>query len=132
MKFSRFLGVFVSLCFCVVLAGCGDGLQYSTVSGTVTRHGKPAPCLDVQFTPLNPPKGHGVAGIGFTNGEGVFKVFYPAARPTIPVGEYNVSFARTDGATILIDIPEKYREGKSELVVNVKGRSCSFDFNLDE
>ena len=117
---------FLCLSFCLcLLIGCGDGVKYCTVTGTITKDGNPVPGLEISFVPINPPKGHGVPGIGVTDEQGAYKMFYPAGRPKIPSGEYKVSVSvGEDGPPI--EIPQKYKG----ILTTVNKSRTVFDIDL--
>ncbi len=73
---------------CLLLPGCGDGVQKGQVAGTLTLQGKPVSQGSVVFF-----REAGVpAGMGDLNAAGEFQVGEP-----LPVGTYMVAFHFDDG-----------------------------------
>ena len=150
------------LCFAVLLAaltaaGCGRGQKWdlTSVTGTVTRGGKPLPGVEVQFLP---EAGAGVRGprtTGITDARGRYRLSTDVGEDGAVVGKHRVClFDRTvlfpPGSTIRDQLPpdvaarlppagpaqearfpESYgRPGETPLRAGVKPGDNTFDFDL--
>lgn len=70
--------------------GCGsDGPQLSTVTGKVTKGGKPLASVSVTFTPV----GGGIPSAGLTDGEGKFALLSSTGKAGALVGKHKVVLA---------------------------------------
>jgi len=76
------LGLFVSL---VVLTGCSDGPKIVSVSGTLTREGKPVPNLTINFVPAV-----GRPSWAVSDENGRFTAQYDKAQEGVIVGTHTV------------------------------------------
>jgi hypothetical protein len=116
------------LCVCVFIAGCGDGINLGTVTGVVTKDGKPQPKLYVEFFPA----AGGRPAEAITDREGRFELVYTPQKKGTLVGSSNVR----------ISIPGKMDASGDEITprqplkispdtVEVKGGSNSFNFEVN-
>lgn len=129
MPFRRFalLNVFGAVLF-LMSSGCGgasDQPELGDVSGTVTIDGQPLAGCIIVFKP-----DIGRASTGLTDAEGKYSdLEYLYGVPGAKIGPQTVSFEYEIGASGP-PIPAKYAS-KSELKVDVKAGSNTFDFALE-
>lgn len=110
-----------------VLAGCGgaDTPPLGRVSGKVTMGDQPLAGLIVVFKPEV-----GRASTAITDASGHYELEYAHRIRGAKVGPATVMFEWPLGATDTTPLPAKYTT-KSELKVDVKSGSNTFDFPLE-
>ncbi len=112
----------------VVISGCGGGSDtppLGRVTGKVTLGGEPLVGVIVMFKPQE-----GRAATGTTDAEGRYTLEYVYRVPGTKVGPTTVMFEWPLGAKDAKPLDPKYTL-KSELKVDVKAGSNTFDFNLE-
>ena len=126
-KYQTVLTCFAALVTLAAVVGCGGGSTSlgSSVTGTVTVNGSPAPAgLNVLFQPV----GDGVASFGYTNSEGQYELqLTPRTKGATP-GEnlVSVNFEVNEGEGDEIpetvkpsfEILKKFRDGTHKVTVS--------------
>jgi hypothetical protein len=122
------------------LAGCGDGLDLTGVTGTVSLDGKPVPNAVVTFVPQG---GTGSPSNGVTDAEGRYTLMFSRDREGAFVGTHDVT-VETEQVSIeeqsemadegiapgeFVKLPAKYAS-KGELVKEVKPGDNTIDLDL--
>ncbi|TWT31597.1 carboxypeptidase-like regulatory domain-containing protein [Blastopirellula retiformator] len=120
--------------------GCsGDSIdpEYKPVTGTVTLDGQPLANAQVSFVPFEA----GSSGAGFTDQDGVYRLYYAARRPGAKMGENKVfitkekpltskrgEFSRMSESDLEL-LPARYNR-RTELTANVTDQTNVIDFEL--
>ena len=121
MKYQMFLSCFAVLVTLTAVVGCGNGSTSlgSSVTGTVTVNGSPAPAgLDIVFQPT----GNGTPSSGFTNSEGQYELQRtPSSKGATP-GEncVSVEFPINEGEEAPADIKilKSFQDGTYKVTVS--------------
>ena len=112
----------------VVISGCGKGVQFGEVSGSVTFQGKPLPNAVVFFMPQSGP-----AAAGATQADGTFKMVTRRPGDGVLLGPCKVAITPADPINSPLPIPTKYTDAEtSGLTANVEDGENVFDFELTE
>ncbi len=125
-KYQTVLTCFAALLILAAVIGCGGSKSLgSSVTGTITVNGSPAPAgLAVSFQPV----GDGVASYGYTNSEGQYELqLTPRTKGATP-GEnlVSVNFEVNEGEgdeipvtdTPSFEILKKFRDGTHKVTVS--------------
>ncbi|QDS93005.1 hypothetical protein FF011L_17600 [Roseimaritima multifibrata] len=129
---------FVPCLFCLaalVLSGCGDGVDNSAVSGTVTLDGAPLEGAVVEFQPTD-----GRSSVGVTDAEGNYTLQLTASISGAIIGDHKVTITTAraasggEGSDPLVEareelLPAKYNEA-TELTETVESGSNTINFDL--
>lgn len=129
---------FVPCLFCLaslVLSGCGDGVDNSAVSGTVTLDGAPLEGAIVEFQPTT-----GRASVGVSDAEGNYTLALTASISGAIIGDHKVTITTAqapsggEGNEPLVEgrkelLPAKYNTA-TELTAKVESGSNTIDFDL--
>lgn len=127
-KYQTALTCFTALVTLVAVVGCGGGSTSlgSSVTGTVTVNGSPAPAgLNVMFQPV----GDGVASFGYTNSEGQYELqLTPRTKGATPgenlvsvnfeVNEVSEGEEAPEVETPSFEILKDFRDGTHKLTVS--------------
>lgn len=112
----------------VVLSGCGRGVQFGEVTGSVKFKGKPLPNAVVFFMPQSGP-----AAAGATHEDGTFKMVTKRPGDGVLLGPCKVAITPFDPINSPLPIPTKYTDAEtSGLTANVEEGENVFDFELTE
>ncbi len=129
MPCTRSIGLWMlAVLCCGGISGCGgsDTPPLGRVSGTVTLGGEPLVGVIVLFKP-----DQGRAATGTTNGQGQYQLEYTHRVPGAKVGPTTVMFEWPLGSKDAKPLDPKYTSSKSDLKVDVKAGSNTFDFKLE-
>lgn len=113
------------------LVGCGQsGPKLATVSGIVKVNGEPTPFVMVEFQ----PEENGSPSIGYTDGDGRYKLQFSRDRWGAMLGKHVVRLdfdydPGSEDARPPFKIPAKYNRN-SEIRVEVASGSNSHDFEI--
>ena len=115
---QRLLFASLVLLIACALAGCDQGPELGSVTGTVTLDGQPVPHAFVVFTPQGP----GRPSQTKTDAEGRFSLKFNADREGALIGNHRVTVSTADitddGRNIKEIIPAEYnREGAIDVAV---------------
>lgn len=144
--FRCFLLVLVGILLCPLGCSSSDQPELGQVTGTITLDGKPLPGVAVVFQPEN-----GRPARGVTNAEGKYELVYIRQTKGTKVGPNRVEVAPSEegeesegeevgegesqtatkkSKSTKMSVPARYNT-KSELKVDVKSGSNTFDFQLE-
>jgi hypothetical protein len=117
-----------SLCVAAGLclaSGCGGGIPFGEVTGTVTVDEKPAAGLQILFEPQD---GNGPSSWGATADNGTYTLSAPGERSGARVTTHRVSVSpvESDRPRATITIPPRYNQA-SELTCTVKSGRNTFN-----
>jgi hypothetical protein len=102
----------------VLLAGCNSGIDLGTVTGHITKDGKPQPKLIVNFSP-----GAGHRGSqGYTDADGRYELIYTLNKMGAVPGQHHVT----------ITPEQKNNEILLSKDVDVTSGPNTFDFDLGD
>lgn len=121
----RSWGSLLTLC-AILLAGCGSGDRppLGSVTGAITVNGEPFAGVIVSFSPDS-----GRPATAVTDDSGRYRLQYVEGVYGCKVGPNTVGFFPPTGGTMSHSIPARY-QGSSDLKVEVKDGSNTFDFDL--
>jgi hypothetical protein len=117
---------FVGVLLLAGVSGCSSGgVQLGTVTGHITKNGKPQPKISIYMTPLD----HGRASEGLTDTDGNYQMVYTRDLMGALVGKHRLLIS---GAPKMGRNDELISEGKELLSTDVEVHSGSntFDFDL--
>ena len=129
----RFILNIGSILCIVLLIGCGGNSNLGDVSGKVTINGDPLPDAFITFKPT---RFEGVGGktFGKTASDGTYYIVASENESGAYIGEnlvrIKIGDVKSEGGVIEETVPAIY-SSKSELLVEVKSGSITFDFELN-
>lgn len=130
MRDFRMCGTRLSMAMLALVAvlagGCAqeEGPELGSVTGTVTKQGRPVPGVRVVFS-----LGHSRPSAGITDEQGRYELRYTGTRNGALLGRHKVQFySESEDSTDESFAPVKGQD--SELVREVKAGTNVFDFEL--
>jgi hypothetical protein len=122
---SRRLPMLLAAIAILALVGCDSGgVSLGTVSGKITRNGKPLPGAWIKFIPVQP----GRQSFGRTDAEGNYELKYTLEKKGALVGKHRVSLGTGgevgEGGNLLHPEVELHAE---EVEVHSGGNSLNFE-----
>lgn len=122
MSHKRCHGMLFACSLAVAIAGCGDGMGLTNVSGVVTLDGKPVPDATVTFIPKGETESS--PSYGTTDAGGYYSLMFSRDREGVMPGTYDVTIEtekmppsdikamKADGLEVpeYVPVPTKYSQ----------------------
>jgi hypothetical protein len=110
----------------LLLAGCGNGLNLASVTGQVTKDGKPQPKMWVEFVPID----GGRPAEARTDQKGRYELSYSGTEKGAKIGRHRVRIM-SGGDVDSRDNELSPRKQVHTAEVEVESGSNEFDFKID-
>ncbi|HEY2881006.1 MAG TPA: carboxypeptidase-like regulatory domain-containing protein [Pirellulales bacterium] len=127
-SFGKVAYFFLLFVLFVVCSGCGSGgVALGTVSGHVTKGGKPAAGINVRFEPA----AGGRASEATTNSDGYYELIFSADRKGAVLGQHHVTVQikeKYNNQDVMTSPAKKFLEEQHE----VQSGANTFDFAIDD
>ncbi len=127
---SSMTALLLSTCFSLCCIGCGSPDGLGQVTGVVKLDGQPLNEASVEFTPVD---GKGLTSYGRTDKNGHYYMMASRSDKGAAVGRNKVKISTYEvidnSHSVAEKVPTKYNSA-SELEVDVKSQSNTFDFDL--
>ena len=127
---SSMAAVLLTMCLSLCCTGCGSPDGLGQVTGVVKLDGQPLNEAAVEFTPVD---GKGLTSYGRTDKNGYYYMMATRSDKGAAVGRNKVKISTYEvidnSHSVAEKVPTKYNSA-SELEVDVKSQSNTFDFDL--